>query len=171
MRKLARVILPLLASLGVAGCPPLFTSPVCSEFHQVRSSGDIGVPGSPRLGRLEFNLVEPSDSTAQSEIDITGFGPDSTAGPLRGHIAKLRVTSAAGVDLFTPIYRPVAVSEGGNMLFLSATGVDHAAMTDIRGRTLAGDIRVEVTTDATPAQVFVVALRVTTSGEVQVCPK
>jgi len=172
MRNLMRVISPLLTLLIAAGCAPLFPEPSCSEFRQVTSTGDVGGSGSPRLGRLELDLTEPRDSTLLAEISITGFGPDSTAGPLRGHIAKVRVTTPTGTELLAPDIRPVPVTEAGSMLFLSSTRVDHASFEQYRERTLAGDIRLELTTDATPGQSFVVVPRVTTAGDWRkVCAK
>jgi|SRR5579884_3774931 len=141
----------------------------CGEFRTVQASADVGGAGPSRLGYVSLNFSEERDtaSTAQPpEITLIGYGPDTTTGgPLKGHIAKVRVLSAAGDELYVP---PLASSVAPIVVFWSdVVEQDRTKFESVRDLLIGGQLRIEITTDESPARVFLLNPTVTKATDWQ----
>ena len=157
----ARLIL-VAAAVAVGGCYS-GGEPCGAEFRTATASGDFGGTGAQRLGFVDLGVYESRDATSVPSFSVSLNGPSYTeSGPLRNHIAKVRVLGAGGTELFVPEVRPVGPEYLGGLGVGSTYLIrDSTQFADLRAQLLAGVLTVEVTTDESPARVFTVHTAVT----------
>lgn len=146
-----------------------FGGPCRDENRAVASSGDIVDLRGRRLGVVSASVAEQRDSASAMQaayFTVTLLGPsDSAAGPLRGHIATIRVLGRGDTLIAALPVDQIPPTETGGPALARANFLrfaDTLAVAPLRQLLLQDRVRVELTTDEDRTRTFIVPLRRTT---------
>jgi hypothetical protein len=155
--------------LGTSACGGVtFGGPCPDEVRSVSSGGEIVDIRARRLGSVTAGVSEQRDSTRGSQAAyfvLTLWGPSgptgTEAGPLRGHIVRLRLLGPGDTLIATPPLEQIPAGETGGSALARAVTMpfsDTTRVAPLRQLLLQDRLRVELTTDEQPVRTFVVPL-------------
>jgi hypothetical protein len=163
-----RLIGLLCACVLVVGCGTLVTGErgtPCGEFRNTSGSASI-VDGAQLLGSAEIDLTESHDSTNRPNMFARGIAADTaTGGPLKRHVVGLRLLDGGGNVLSTVVTDPNVQGTASTLFWENWRVNSDSVFAEIRRNLIAGQLRMEITTDEVPSRRLTLPVSLTLTGE------